>query len=277
MSPPSPVQENQDRGWIVPVGGAENKLSAPTILNRFVELCGGGDARIVVIPTASQLEDTGSRYENLFRDLGAGQCDALPYTDRSDADRDDWQETLQAATGVFFTGGNQLRISGVLGGTRVATTVRRLNAQGVPVGGTSAGAAILPEHMIAYGSTGGTPRAGMVSLSPGLGLTNRFVIDQHFRQRDRLGRLLTALSYNPFAVGIGIDENTAAQISPDNVIHVVGTGTVTVVDVSAVQHTSVADAEEGEPLCITNVKLHILPQGARFDLSKFEAYPPESI
>jgi len=258
------------------VGGAENKLSAPTILNRFVQLSGGEDARIVVIPTASQLEDTGARYETIFRDLGAGRCDALPYAERCDADRDDWQETLQGATGVFFTGGNQLRISAILGGTRVAKTVRRLNARGVPVGGTSAGAAILPEHMIAYGSTGGTPRAGMVSLSPGLGLTNRFVIDQHFRQRDRLGRLLTALSYNPFAVGIGIDENTAAQISPDNVIHVVGTGTVTVVDVSAVQHTSVADANEGEPLCITNVKLHILPQGARFDLSKFEAHPPES-
>ena len=176
---------------------------------------------------------------------------------------------------VFFTGGNQLRISTVLGGTRVAQTIRRLNAQGIPVGGTSAGA-ILPEHMIAYGTTGGTPRAGMVSLAPGLGLTNRFVIDQHFRERDRLGRLLTALSYNPFAVGIGIDENTAALISPDNMIHVEGTGTVTVVDVSAVQHTSVADASEGDPLCITDVRLHILPQGGRFNLATFEAYPPEA-
>jgi cyanophycinase len=272
---PSPVHGNQERGWIVPVGGAEDKLRAPTILNRFVEISGGSDARIVVIPTASRLDDTGDRYESIFRELGAGSCTALRYSERADADRDDWHEVLQNATGVFFTGGNQLRISAILGGTRVAQTIRRLNAQGVPVGGTSAGAAILPEHMIAYGSTGGTPRAGMVSLSPGLGLTNRFVIDQHFRERDRLGRLLSALSYNPFAVGIGIDENTAALISPDNIVHVVGSGTITVVDVSAIEHTSIASANEGDALCVTNVKLHILPQGARFDLQRFQAFPPD--
>ena len=151
--------------------------------------------------------------------------------------------------------------------------IRRLNAKGVPVGGTSAGAAILPEHMIAYGSKGGTPKAGMVSLSPGLGLTNRFIIDQHFRERDRLGRLLSALSYNPFAVGLGIDENTSAMIDPNNIIHVVGTGTVTVVDVTDVAHTSMPDASEGDALCITNVKLHVLPEGAKFDLRSHEAIP----
>ncbi len=271
---PSPVGEQSERGWIVPVGGAEDKLDAPTILSRFIDLSGGRHARVVVIPTASQLEDTGRRYEAIFRDLGANQATALAYSERSDADREDWFETLKSATGVFFTGGNQLRISAILGGTRVAQAVRRLNASGVTVGGTSAGAAILPEHMIAYGSTGGTPRIGMVSLSPGLGLTNRFVIDQHFRERDRLGRLLTALSYNPFAVGIGIDENTAAFISADNIIEVEGSGTLTVVDVSTVQHTSVASAREGDPLCITDVKLHILPRGGRFDLRSHEAFPP---
>jgi cyanophycinase len=273
---PSPVSNDQERGWIVPVGGGEDKLKNPTVLNRFIELAGGDASRIVVIPTASQLDDTGSRYERIFRDLGAGSCAALGYAERGDADRDEWFATLQDATGVFFTGGNQLRISAILGGTRVAKTIRRLNAAGVPVGGTSAGAAILPEHMIAYGSTGGTPRAGMVALSPGLGLTNRFVIDQHFRERDRLGRLLTALTYNPFAVGLGIDEDTAALISPDNVVHVAGAGTVTVVDVSAIEHNSVPSADEGDPLCITNVRLHVLPHGARYNLKTFEALPPLS-
>ena len=137
---PSPVTHNQERGWIIPVGGAEDKLKNPTVLNRFIDLAGGEEARIVVIPTASQLDDTGSRYERIFRELGAGTCDALGYTERTDADRDEWFETLQNATGVFFTGGNQLRISAILGGTRVATTIRRLNAKGIPVGGTSAGA-----------------------------------------------------------------------------------------------------------------------------------------
>ena len=121
--------------------------------------------------------------------------------------------------------------------------------------------------MIAYGETGATPAAGKVSLTPGLGLTNRVVIDQHFRQRDRLGRLLTALAYNPFAIGLGLDEDTAAFISSDNVIHVRGSGAVTVVDVSELEHSSIADAPEGEPICMTGAKLHILPHAATFDLN----------
>ncbi|MEE2903779.1 MAG: cyanophycinase [Myxococcota bacterium] len=273
---PSQIQDSDERGWIVPVGGAEDKLHEPTILKRFTELSGGPDARIVVIPTASQLEDTGERYESIFMELGAGHCASLSYVERKDTEREDWYNLLETATGVFFSGGNQLRISAILGGTRVAKMIRRLNAKGVPVGGTSAGAAILPEHMIAYGSKGGTPKAGMVSLSPGLGLTNRFIIDQHFRERDRLGRLLSALSYNPFAVGLGIDENTSAMIDPNNIIHVVGTGTVTVVDVTDVAHTSMPDASEGDALCITNVKLHVLPEGAKFDLRSHEAIPPSA-
>ena len=271
---PAQVHPEKERGWIVPVGGAEDKLDNPSILRRFLYLSGKADARIAIIPTASQLDDTGTRYEEIFKSLGADVSTALPYGERADADRDDWYDVLENATGVFFTGGNQLRISTILGGTRVATAIRRLNAQGIPVGGTSAGAAILPEHMIAYGSTGGTPKAGMVSLAPGLGLTNRFVIDQHFRERDRLGRLLTALSYNPFAVGIGIDENTAAFISPDNLIHVEGAGALTIVDVSDLDHSSVPETDEGDPLCITNIKLHILPQGGTFDLTTHRALPP---
>jgi len=270
---PSIVQPNQERGWIVPVGGAEEKIQDPSILKRFVDISGNGNAHIAVIPTASQLDDTGTRYEEIFRDLGVDRCTSLPYEQRGDADRDDWHEILENATGIFFTGGNQLRISTILGGTRVAQTIRKRNASGITVGGTSAGAAILPEHMIAYGTTGETPMAGMVSLAPGLGLTNRFVIDQHFRERDRLGRLLTALSFNPFAVGLGIDENTAAFISPDNVIHVEGAGAVTIVDVADVEHSSVAYADEGEPLCITNVKLHVLPQDATFDLTRRVSAP----
>ena len=187
---PSRSSIDETRGWIVPVGGAEEKVGHPKILQRFVRISGEEDSRIAIVPTASSLDETGRNYEVIFRDLGAQSAISLPYRERVDTERGDWFETLENATGVFFTGGNQLRLSTTLGGTQVASLVRRLNAQGIPVGGTSAGAAILPEHMIAYGGIGGTPLAGMVSLAPGLGLTNRFLIDQHFRQRDRLGRLL---------------------------------------------------------------------------------------
>ncbi len=262
----SKVADGAQRGWIVPIGGAENKDNSPQILRRFVGLAGGAAARIVVIPTASQLRDTGPRYERLFRELGAGQATALDFDTRRDAEEPGRMEVLQAATGVFFTGGNQLRLSTLIGGTPIAKAVRMMNAAGVPVAGTSAGAAFICEHMIAFGDEGSTPIAGSVRLAPGLGLTNRFVIDQHFRQRDRLGRLLTALAYNPFAVGIGLDEDTAAFIAPDSTVHVEGSGGITVVDAAEVQFSSMAQIDEGRPVCLLGMKLHILTQGATFNL-----------
>jgi cyanophycinase len=159
----------------------------------------------------------------------------------------------------------------LIGGTPVAKAVRQLNAAGVPVAGTSAGAAFLCEHMIAFGDEGSTPVAGSVRLAPGLGLTNRFIIDQHFRQRDRLGRLLTALAYNPFAVGIGLDEDTAAFIEPDNTVHVEGSGAITVVDAAEVQFSSMDNVPEGRPVCLLGVKMHILTKGATFNLHSRQA------
>ena len=263
---PSRIADGDERGWIVPIGGAEEKQNDARILERFVSLCGGGDADIVVIPTASGLADTGPRYETIFHELGAGRVTALDFDTRRDAGEGNRLERIEQASGIFFTGGNQLRISTVLGGTPVAKLIRTLNAQGVHVGGTSAGASILSEHMIAFGKEGSSPTAGSVRLAPGLGLTNRFVIDQHFRQRDRLGRLLAALAYNPFAVGIGLDEDTAAFIRPDNTLEVEGSGAVTVVDAGNLQFSSMDQADENEPVCLLGLTVHILVAGATFNL-----------
>ena len=263
---PSKVTDGDERGWIIPIGGAEEKQNDARILERFVTLCGGSDADIVVIPTASQLVDTGARYEAIFHELGARRVTALDFDTRRDADESNRLERIEQASGIFFTGGNQLRISTVLGGTPVAKLIRTLNAQGVHVGGTSAGASILSEHMIAFGKEGSSPTAGSVRLAPGLGLTNRFVIDQHFRQRDRLGRLLAALAYNPFAVGIGLDEDTAAFIRPDNTLEVEGSGAVTVVDASELQFSSMDQVGEDEPVCLLGLRIHILVAGATFNL-----------
>jgi cyanophycinase len=263
---PSRIPDGEERGWIVPIGGAEQKQSDPRILRRFVELCGGADADIVVIPTASQLADTGTRYEDIFAQLGAGRATAMDFDTRRDAEEPSRLARLEQASGIFFTGGNQLRIATMLGGTPVAKAIRNCNARGVHVGGTSAGASILSEHMIAFGKEGGSPTAGSVRLAPGLGLTNRFVIDQHFRERDRLGRLLAALAYNPFAIGIGLDEDTAAFIRPDNTVEVEGSGAVTVVDASDLQFSSMDQAGEEDPVCLLGIKLHILTAGATFNL-----------
>ncbi len=262
----SKVAEGQQRGWIIPIGGAEEKENSPQILQRFVSLAGGSSADIVVIPTASQLKSTGPRYERIFGDLGAERVTAIDFDTRRDCLEPSRLERLQQASGVFFTGGNQLRLSTLLGGTPIAKAVRQMNAAGVPVAGTSAGAAFISEHMIAFGDEGSTPVAGSVRLAAGLGLTNRFIIDQHFRQRDRLGRLLTALAFNPFAVGIGLDEDTAAFIGPDNTVHVEGSGGITVVDAAEVQFSSMDSVDEGRPVCLLGVKLHILTRGATFNL-----------
>jgi cyanophycinase len=267
----SKVPDNKERGWIIPIGGAEEKENSPQILRRFVELAGGDSADIVVIPTASLLRSTGPRYERIFGDMGASRVASLDFDTRRDADEGGRLARLEQATGIFFTGGNQLRLSTLIGGTSVARAVRQMNAAGVPVAGTSAGAAFISEHMIAFGDEGSTPVAGSVRLAPGLGLTNRFIIDQHFRQRDRLGRLLTALAYNPFAVGIGLDEDTAAFIDPDNIVNVEGSGSITVVDAADVQFSSMDSVNEGRPVCLLGVKLHILTKGATFNLHTRQA------
>lgn len=263
---PSKVPEGETRGWIVAIGGAENKENDRRILARFVEVSGGGDADIVVIPTASRLHETGPRYEQLFRELGAARVSVMDFDTRRDCHEVGRLQRLEEASGVFFTGGNQLRLTTLLGGTPVAKVIRARNAHGVTVGGTSAGASILSEHMIAFGDDGASAISGSVRLAPGLGLTNRFVIDQHFRQRDRLGRLLTALAYNPFAVGIGLDEDTAAFIGPDNTVEVEGSGAVTVVDAAEVSFSSMDLADEGQPICMLGLKLHLLVAGATFNL-----------
>ena len=270
MSPAS-VPEGHTRGFIVPIGGAEDKVGDDVILKRFVELSGGRDATIVVIPTASELRDTGRRYARLFEGLRARKVAVLPFETRRECEDQESLEQLERATGVFLTGGNQLRLSTTLGGTPVAKSLRLMNARGVVVAGTSAGAAFLSEHMIAFGDEGATPRGGMVQLAPGLGLTNRTIVDQHFRQRDRLGRLLTALAFNPFAVGIGLDEDTAAFIAPDETLEVVGSGAITIVDPAQLEYSSMDAVKRGDPVCLLGVKLHVLVHGATFNLHRREA------
>ncbi len=270
---PAQVSENGQRGWIIPVGGGEKKVRTSTILQQLVALSGGGAARMVIIPTASELDTAGERTRDVFRDLGVSDIEIVDLATRDECENPGLLEQLANATGIFFTGGNQLRLSTTIGGTSAARLIRERNASGVHVAGTSAGAAFICEHMIADGKTGATPRRGMVSLAPGLGLTNQVIIDQHFRERDRIGRLLTAVAYNPFATGIGVDEDTAAFIGPDDVIEVFGSGGLTVLDTSHLEFSSMAEARKGQPVSLMGVRLHILLAGDRYDLHSHTAYP----
>jgi len=274
MSPSRP-NGGQLRGYVIPIGGAEERTGSMRVLRRFVRLCGGRRGRIVIIPTASSLADTGERYIEVFSKIGVKHAVSLPIAERADAERSEYIEQLDSATGIFITGGNQLRLSTILGGTLVAQKVRRLNAAGVHVAGTSAGAAIMPEHMIAGGSMGLSPQADGVNLAPGLGLTNAVIIDQHFSQRDRLGRLLTAVSYNPFMMGVGIDEDTGIFIGPDQVFEVEGSGSVTIIDPEHLSYSSMDRAKKNESLSLLDLKLHILSRGCHFDIHARKPYPPK--
>jgi len=264
------VSDLGKRGWLVPIGGAEERETDGEILSRFAKLAGGRDAKILVIPTASELPDTGPRYVELFESMGA-RSRYMAIDEREDCFNEEITETLNRATGVFITGGNQLRLSTILGGTPVAKAIRDLHNEGLHLAGTSAGAAIVPEHMIAGGPTGPTPTENGVTMAPGLGLTNKAIIDQHFRQRDRLGRLLTALSYNPFVTGLGIDEDTAAFIDPHGDLEVVGSGAITVVDPSGLIHSSMYDAGHEDPISLVGLTLHLLTAGDHYNLETREA------
>ncbi len=270
MSPPK-VPDGHERGFIIPIGGHEEKEHNPVILERFVQLCGGRDARLLVIPTASRLEDTGDRYKKIFTDLGAAEVAVLDFDTRRDAYEKGRLEALAECDGVFLTGGNQLRLSTLLGGTDIARTLRERNAKGVHIAGTSAGASFLSEHMIAFGEDNKPPHAGSVTLAPGLGLTNRVVIDQHFTQRNRLGRLITALAFNPFLIGLGLDEDTAAFIGPELTVEVEGSGTLTIMDAEHLKFSSMDQAGPDDPVSMLGMTMHVLIRGTTFNLHTRDA------
>lgn len=274
---PAKIPNGKTRGYIIPVGGGDKKVRTSPILRKLVDLSGGADARMAIIPTASQLDTAGERTRRVFEELGVSNINIVNLETRADCEDPTMLQHLEDATGIFFTGGDQLRLSTTIGGTSAARLMREANANGVHIAGTSAGAAFICEHMIADGKSGATPKRGSVSLAPGLGLTNRVIIDQHFHQRDRIGRLLTAISYNPFATGIGVDEDTAAFIGPDDTLEVVGSGGLTVLDTSRLEFSSMAQARAGQPVSLMGVRLHILLTGDHYDLRNHKATPAGAV
>jgi cyanophycinase len=248
------------------IGGAEDKRRDKAILSRFVRFAGGENASIVVISTASSLGDLATEtYRDLFGNLGVQAVTGIRPEERDQSDDPQVAATLADATGVFLTGGNQLRLSSAVGGTRLASALFLAHDRGAVIAGTSAGASALASHMIAFGTSGPTPKNRMAQLSAGLGLLDRVVIDQHFEQRGRLGRLLSVIAHSPALLGIGLDEDTAAIVYTDKVMEVIGRGAVTIVDGSHAR----TDAYQGKghrPLMVSGVVLHSLPAGYWFDL-----------
>ena len=254
------------RGFIVAIGGDGKAARKAAILRRFAELCGGSRAHIAIISAGSDDEDLGAGYERAFRDFGVNRVSTSNFENRADCEtaRDD---SLGGVDGVFLIGSDPVRLSETLSATPIAQQIGRRNATGMHVAGVSAGAAFLPRQMIAAGKSGTTPRADIVELAPGLCLIDHLVIDQHFRHQDRLGRMLMALTYNPHAVGIGLDPDTAAFIGPDQKLQVVGTGGITVVDTSQLQHSAIYPDRRHAPVSMIGLHLDILVEGNVYDMS----------
>ena len=284
--PDEPTSPSDDRpghanpiGKLMIIGGAEDKLRTRTILKEFVAASGGSDARIVVIPTASSLGDSVVEvYDALFRRLGAGAVSACRPESRDDAHDPGLVARLDDATGVFMTGGNQLKLSAIICGTPVGDAVVRAHERGAVVAGTSAGASIQSSHMVAFGGPGATPKQRMTQVAAGLGLLATTVIDQHFDQRNRYGRLLMIVAQSPQLLGIGVDEDTCATVTVEDgheVLRVSGRGAVTILDPSRLV-TTAYEATRSSPLLASGVVLHVLPAGQEFDLTTRELRPQKA-
>lgn len=261
----------QVEGKLLIIGGAEDKKGDCRILKKFIQLAGGEEADIAVITTATEKpKEVGQDYQDIFLSLGAQRVDPIHINTRADAEDVYLEERLKQATGIFFTGGDQLRITSTLGGTPISGLLYEIYQKGVVIAGTSAGASVMSDTMIVGGKSNDTPKKSMLSMAPGLGFLKEVLIDQHFAQRGRIGRLLEAIAQNPFILGIGIDEDTAIVVNSHAHFEVLGSQTVTVADGRFVTHTNISELEPQESLALLNVVLHVLPSGYRFDLQKRE-------
>jgi cyanophycinase len=261
---------SSSRGPLLAIGGAEDKLGKRAVLTEFVALAGGADARIAVIPTASSLgPEIVEVYEALFRKLGAADVFGLRPETREQAADPALVERLEGATGIFMTGGNQLTLSAIVNGTAFGDAIVAAHERGVVVGGTSAGASIQSSHMVAFGTGGSTPKQRMTQLAAGLGLIRDVVIDQHFGQRNRYGRLLMLVAQSPGLLGIGVDEDTGAlitEVAGHEILRVLGRGVVTIFDGRNIV-SNAHEARRTAPLLASGVVLHVLPAGSVFDLT----------
>ncbi len=255
-------------GRLIIIGGAEDKQGECEILREVAKAAGGQRGKIVIVTTATQKPlPAGRMYSEIFARLGVGSVATINIENRQDAGQSEFQKTLEGATCIFFTGGDQLRITSILGGTAMGIQLKQLFGSGITIVGTSAGASAMSSTMIVAGEEEDSPRKCTVKMAPGLDLLDGCVIDQHFAQRGRIGRLMCAVAQNPHVLGIGIDEDTAVVVEGSR-FKVVGSRAVTVVDGSSLSFSNVSETKPDHPLALMNMIVHVLPRGYGFDLEQ---------
>jgi cyanophycinase len=258
--------ERADRTLII-IGGKEDRSADKVILGEVARRIGTGKLVVSTVAIPSDPDGLFEEYEKAFRALGVKHLYKLEINDREEATSESKLRILDDATGVFFTGGDQMKITSQIGDTLIFRRLKEIYEEGGLIAGTSAGAAVMSETMLV---TGGDEDShvigGSLRMAPGLGLIGDVIIDQHFMERGRLGRLLGAVAQNPKNLGIGIDEQTAIVVERGNGFYVLGSGAVYVIDGSEVTYSNIAEEDLNKTLSIYNVRMHMLSQGDRFDL-----------
>nr|WP_309739863.1 MULTISPECIES: cyanophycinase [unclassified Chamaesiphon] len=252
---------------VMVIGGAEDKVNGCGILNAFFRSAGGKMATIGIIPCASQEPSVvGDRYYQIFRGMGAQEIQILDIRQPKECDEERWLNILASCSGVFLTGGDQLRLRDLIGGSKFMAAIKaRIESGNLVLAGTSAGAAIVGEQMISGGSSGESPNQSLVDLTAGLGIFPDLLVDQHFHNRNRMARLMSAIAAHPDKLGIGIDEDTCAAFDGDGTFEVLGKGTITIIDPGKLTHRNYLKAGENAPLSLHNLTVHVLSQGDRYD------------
>ena len=275
------MNESHDReiigGHLLVIGGAEDKYNERRILKKFLELAGGTSAEVLIVPVASDYpEFAADVYTQAFRNLGVSNPRVLRATSRQDVVNADVEKLLDGVSGIIMTGGDQMRLVSLLGGTKLAEKIRRMVREtDVVLAGTSAGAAAMSTSMIVRGEPSSHPHKNAVRLSPGLGFLKNIIIDQHFSERGRISRLITAVSFNPYNLGIGIDENTAIILDGQGILEVYGAGSTTIVDGSQISFNEIAEVGDNESFSICGVQFHVLREGLVYNyIDRHPIQPP---
>ncbi len=259
----------KSRGTLIVIGGGEDRDGECIILRKVAKYAGGRDGHMVILPTASKRGyEAGEEYKALFEEFGLAGVEVLPIENRNQAQDKNSAKILEKASAIFFTGGDQLRITSILGGTLLQRSLQKAFLNGTLLVGTSAGASVMSDTMIVEGLDEKPPLKCTVKMAPGLGLVEEVVIDQHFAQRGRMGRLLMAVAQNPFVIGLGIDEDTAVLINNKGIVRVMGSQTVLVIDGSGAGYSNVSEACAEDPLSFSGVIIHVLSDGYGYDLGR---------
>ncbi|HQZ96916.1 MAG TPA: cyanophycinase [Pyrinomonadaceae bacterium] len=275
------MSESHDReiigGHLLVIGGAEDKYNERRILKKFLKLAGKENAEVLIVPVASDYpEFAADVYTQAFRNLGVANPRVLRATSRQDVVNADVQKLLDGVTGIIMTGGDQMRLVSLLGGTKLAEKIRKMVREtDVVLAGTSAGAAAMSTSMIVRGEPSSHPHKNAVRLSPGLGFLKNIIIDQHFSERGRISRLITAVSFNPYNLGIGIDENTAIILDGKGKLEVYGAGSTTIVDGSQISFNEIAEVADNESFSVCGIQFHVMREGLIYNyIDRHPIQPP---